>query len=53
MYNVVLFSGVQKSNAFIYMHISILFQILFHLIYFRIWWVVDKASSDQWSLSEP
>ena len=42
-----------ESNAFIYTHISILFQILFHLIYFRIWWVVDKASSDQWSLSEP
>ena len=36
IYNVVLVPGVQQSDSFIHINISILFQILFHIGYYRI-----------------
>ena len=36
IYSVVLVSAVQQSDSVIHIHISILFQILFHIGYYRI-----------------
>ena len=37
IYNVVLVSGVKQSDSVTYIHIFILFQIFFHVSYYRVW----------------
>ena len=49
IYNVVLVSGVQHSDYIIRIHVSILFQILFHTAYYRMLGRVLCAK--QWILS--